>query len=126
MKTFLPLIILLSFLGGCNIDDNNNNSQKPITNPIPEDYLNNNGADIFFLDGYVFSYASDVSWVLKLNYTLGEEIGEITNQTEQASEFEDGSANVLPVGTKIYDTDTQAYIAIVNGKKIPYLKMMEG
>lgn len=68
----------------------------------------------------------NVDWVQELAYTLGEEIGEITKQTDSAQEFENGTSNKLPVGTKIYRTDTPLYIAIVDGKEIRYMEMIEG
>lgn len=95
-------------------------------NPTPKDYLNHEDADIFLLGDHVYSNAEDLDWVSELEYELGEELGEITNQADKASEFKDGTANKLPIGTKIFNTNTPAYIAIVNGKGIPYLKMVEG
>jgi hypothetical protein len=63
---------------------------------------------------------------LELDYELGEVMGEITRQTEKAIRFKYGTANKLPIGTKIYRTNTPVYIAIVDGEEIPYLKMVEG
>ena len=83
-------------------------------------------ADIFLLNGIVHSNMENVDWVQELAYTLGEEIGEITKQTDSAQEFENGTSNKLPVGTKIYRTDTPLYIAIVDGKEIRYMEMIEG
>ena len=67
-----------------------------------------------------------MEWVDELDYKLGEQIGEVTKQTDKASSFHNGTANKLPVGVKIYDTNTPVCIAIVNNKAIPYLKMIEG
>lgn len=63
---------------------------------------------------------------METEYTLGDEMGEITRQSENALFFKDGTANLLPVGTKIYDTDAPFYIVILDGKEIPYLPMLEG
>ncbi|WNF24927.1 hypothetical protein [Mesobacillus jeotgali] len=123
VKILLPLIILFIFLVSCNKDYSSSSS---ISNPTPKDYLKYDNADIFLLDGYVFSNAQDVKWVTDLDYELGVQIGEITEQEDKASKFKNGTANILPVGTKIYETDTPAYVAIINGKEIPYLKMVEG
>jgi hypothetical protein len=116
-KILLCISILFIFLFGCN---------GAKGNPTPKDFLKNESADIFLLDGIVFSNAQDIEWVSDLEYKLGEQIGYITKQRDKARSFKDGTANKLPVGTKIYETDTPAYIAIVNGKEIPYLKMLEG
>lgn len=67
-----------------------------------------------------------MEWVDELEYKLGEQIGEVTEQTDKASNFSNGTANKLPVGSKIYESDTPVTIVIVNDKHIPYLKMIEG
>lgn len=119
---------ILVILSGCGQTQNTklNTEVKSVENPTPQDFLKKENADIFVLDGIVFSNATNVKWVEELEYTLGEEIGEIIKQSDKADEFTNGTANKLPVGTKIYETDTQIYIAIADGKEIPYLKMVEG
>ncbi|WP_102346112.1 hypothetical protein [Bacillus sp. Marseille-P3661] len=122
----LPLLCFLNiFFAGCN-SDYSRLSGPSTGNPRPIDYLKYENADIFVLDGYVFSNAQDVEWVTELEYELGEEVGVITKQADRTSQFKDGAANKLPMGTKIFETDTPAYIAIVKGEEIPYLKMVEG
>jgi hypothetical protein len=49
-----------------------------------------------------------------------------TYQANQASKFKNGIANKLPIGTEIYETGTPVFIAIVDGKEIPYLYKVEG
>ncbi|WP_053075118.1 hypothetical protein [Ornithinibacillus californiensis] len=126
-KFLLFLTILLVVLSGCGNTQGNRQSET-IGNPTPKDFLEDGNADIFVLDGIVYSNVEDVDWVKESDYTIGEEVGEITKQSDKANEFENGTSNKLPVGTKIYETDTQIYIAIVDvdGKEIPYLKMLEG
>ncbi|TFJ92967.1 hypothetical protein E4U82_09455 [Lentibacillus salicampi] len=113
------------FLTDCSED-----SRNPLTNtygnPAPRDFLDSDNADIFYFDGLVYSNAEDVKWVQELEYELGEPFGEITRQTDKAVLFKDGTANKLPEGTEVYKTETPAYIAIVDGKEIPYIKMIEG
>lgn len=113
------LIITLTLLGCTNTSTGN---------PTPKDFLQYDDADIFLLDGIVYSNARDVEWIQELEYTLGEKIGEITKQTSKARSFKNGTANKLAIGTKLYSTDSDSIIviAIVNGKEIPYLKMIEG
>ncbi|MDC3417723.1 hypothetical protein [Aquibacillus salsiterrae] len=129
-KLLLSLSILfISLLLACNDDGYSINpfsSSSSITNPTPKDYLQNDNADIFLLDGYVYSNAQDVEWVTELEYEVGDQIGEITKQADKASQFNNETANRLPIGTKIFETNTPAYIAIVNGEEILYLKMVEG
>ncbi|AGX02886.1 hypothetical protein B14911_16285 [Bacillus sp. NRRL B-14911] len=117
-KILLPISMLCIFSVGCN--------KGLIDNPAPKDFLSDDSADIFLLGGIVYSNAQDVDWVSDLEYQLGEQIGEITKITDKAGSFKNGTANILPVGTKIYETDTPAYIANVDGEEIPYLKQIEG
>ncbi|MGN7402137.1 hypothetical protein ACTHO0_19980 [Cytobacillus praedii] len=123
LKILLSLSILFILLAGCN---NGYPGSPSAGNPTAKDYLKYDNADIFLLDGYVFSIAKDVEWVTELEYKLGEQIGEITVQANKAYKFKNGTANKLPVGAKIFATDTSAYIVIVEGEDIPYLKMVEG
>lgn len=121
MKTgrlVLLLTLLLLILTGCQ--------EAYKGNPTPKDFLGSSDADIFFLDSIVYSNAQDLEWVKELTYILGEQVGEITKNTDKARNFKNGTSNKLPVGTKIYETDTPAYIVIVDGKEIPYLGMYEG
>ncbi|MEW9051200.1 MAG: hypothetical protein AB2392_08585 [Neobacillus sp.] len=112
LLTILLMTVLM--VSGC---------RNELGNPRPEDFLHNERADIFQLDGIVYSH---VRGEQELNYTLGEQVGEIVRQTDKAWRFKDGSANKLPVGAKIYETDTEITIVIVDGKEIPYIKMLEG
>jgi hypothetical protein len=115
---FLVCIMLLLLLTACNTGYKGN--------PTPKDYLGNAGADIFVLDGIVHSNAQDVDWIQGLDYTVVEEVAEITKQSNKAWNFNSGTANKLPVGTKIYNTTAGFLIAIVEGEEIPYLGMYEG
>jgi len=40
----------------------------------------------------------------------------------QIKELKNWYINYLPVGTKIYITDTPAYIIVIDGKEVPYLE----
>lgn len=122
MKKLQRIMILLSMLllvlVGCNLGIKGN--------PTPKDFLGNAEADIFVLDSIVYSKLEDTDWVQELDYTLGEQVAEITKQSGKAWNFKNGTSNKLPVGTKIYETDTPVYIAIVEGEEIPYWGMYEG
>lgn len=119
----LLLLLLILVLSGCGME-----SYREIGkgNPTPRDFLEQDDADIFVLEGIVYTNAQEIEWVQELVYTLGDEIGEIRNKTDKAWNFRHGSANKLPVGTKIYATGTPAYIVVVDGTEIPYIGMYEG
>ena len=112
------MILLLVVLTGCD--------KGYKGNPTPKDFLGNTGADIFVLDNIVHSNAKDVDWIQGLDYTVVEEVAEITKKSNKAWNFKSGTANKLPVGTKIYNTTAGFLIAIVEGEEIPYLGMYEG
>lgn len=112
------MILLLVILTGCN--------KGYKGNPAPKDFLGNEGTDIFVLDNIFHSNAKDVDWIQGLDYTVVEEVAEITKQSNKAWNFKSGTANKLPVGTKIYNTTEGFLIAIVEGEEIPYLGMYEG
>lgn len=125
MKPAVVIMVLLLILSGCS------NSMMPsevvIENPTPKEMLAENpDADIFVMDGYVFSNAGHVEWVRQQEYELGEQVGEITRQTSYSWRFKEGTASKLPVGTKIFDTNAPFYIAVVDGQEIAYIKLLEG
>lgn len=122
MKRLL-LVTLFMFLSLCGCSSI---QEAYKGNPAPKDFLSNNNADIFMYEGIVYSNVEGVEWVLELDYTIGEEILEIKKQKTKAIGFRNGTANKLPVGTVIYETNTPVYIAIVDGVEIPYLAMLEG
>ncbi|MCM3638095.1 hypothetical protein M3152_10190 [Sporosarcina luteola] len=95
-------------------------------NPTPKDFLSHDNADIFMYEGIVYSNVEGVEWVLELDYTIGEQVLEIKKQKKKAFGFRNGTANKLPIGTVIYETNTPVYIVIINGEEIPYLAMIEG
>jgi hypothetical protein len=112
------ILILVMFTAGCNTGIKGN--------PAPKDFLKNAKADIFMLEDIVYSNAQNIEWVQQLDYKVGEQVGEITKQTDKAIVFTNGVSNKLPVGTKIYRTNNAVYIAVIEGEEIPYLAMLEG
>jgi len=117
-RLVLSVTFLLLVLSGCQ--------EAYQGNPTPKDFLGSSDADIFVLDSTVYSNTQDLEWVKELPYVLGEQVGEITKKTDRAWNFKSGTSNKLPVGTKIYKTDTLAYIVVVDDKEILYLGMYEG
>ena len=113
---------LLLFLAGCS---------QNIGNPTASDVIKENeDVDIFqWNDGIVYSNATNLEWVEKLELTKGEELGEIIRQTNSRWLFKDGAATKLPVGTKLYkanDDDTYTIIIELENKEIVYIALLEG
>ena len=130
-KTYL-LIIAVLLLSACNAQSSKDVEEEEYTtrNPTAEDILSSSpDADVFMAEGIIYSNAEEIDWVMELDLSLGEEVIEITKQTNNSSEFENGTATELPVGTKIYEPNEKRgaiYIAIVGGKEIRYIGLIEG
>lgn len=122
---FLLLSVCLFMLAGCG-NLQGNLEINSTSNPTPKEILKSNHADIFYLDEIVYSNAEHLDWVKEIEYKLGAEIGEITKVTSNGEDFNHGTANRLPKGTKIYKTNSLVYIAVVNGKEIRYIQLLEG
>ncbi|MFZ3579637.1 hypothetical protein [Virgibacillus sp. DJP39] len=125
----LSLILLLSIiLVACN-NQTTEDSGDQMGNPTAEEILSKNkDADIFLLNGVVYSNAEDIEWVNEQELTSDEEVGEIKKQTKDSKAFENYSATKLPVGTKLYKPVKKGdiYIVKVDGKEIRYLGLREG
>lgn len=128
-KRKLSLILFISaILIACN-NQTTENSEIQIGNPTAKEILlKNKAADIFALNGVVYSNAEDIEWVNEKELTLGQEVGEIKKQTNDSDAFENYTATKLTVGTKIYEPveNSSIYIVKVDDKEIRYIGLIEG
>ncbi|MBW8350025.1 hypothetical protein K0H71_11260 [Bacillus sp. IITD106] len=123
IKAKLFLFLFLSIvLAACN---NSGHIGNPTAKQI---LLENKDADIFVLDGIVYTNGEDIEWVNEVKLTLGEEVGEIKKRTNNGGKFENYTASKLEVGTKIYKPVEKGdiYLVIVDNKEIRYLGLREG
>jgi len=101
-----------------------------IGNPTAEDILSNDkNADIFNAHGVIYSKAVNIEWVSEQELVLGEKLLEIKQHTINSKDFEHGSATKLPIGTKIYKPKNGTgpiLIAVLDGKKVNYIGLIEG
>jgi PBP1b-binding outer membrane lipoprotein LpoB len=128
-KMILVVLLLAMAIVACSNQATPKEPEIVLDNPTPEEILaENENADIFVLNGIVYSNAEDIEWVNEKELTLGEEVGEIKKQTSNSDEFENYTATLLPVGTKIYQPVEKGdiYIVRVDGKEIRYLGLREG
>lgn len=129
---FKRKLFLILFLSTVLVACNNQTTDAPgndTGNPTAEEILSKNkDADIFVLNGVVYSNAEDIEWVNEKELTLGEVVGEIKKQTNKSDAFENNTASKLSVGTKIYKTVEKGdiYIVKVDDKEIRYLGLREG
>lgn len=97
------------------------------SNPDAEEILSiDPDADILQFDGII--YQTDIDWVEELELTQGEEVGEITSRTQSADDFEDGTANQLSEGTKLYKANERddVLLAETDGELKYYYALVEG
>ncbi|MCT2537676.1 hypothetical protein NC661_11410 [Aquibacillus koreensis] len=81
-----------------------------IGNPTAKEILDGNpDADILKLDGLIFSHSDHQEWGNGKEYTRGELIGEINNQTTNAWWFRNLYATKLPKGTKVHMPSEEGY-----------------
>lgn len=131
MKKFMHLFpILLLILVGCS-GSNGEEPDKSATTANPtakEVFTNNKDADIFLYREIVYQNAEDLDWVKDLELTKGKEVKEIKRIYSGKGDFPDHAATKLPVGNKVYEAQTnhQLLIAVVEGKEIPYIGLVEG
>lgn len=130
-----PLLLLLLFfvslvLISCNDDsvDQPTNDEN-IGNPNPKERLTKNpDADIIMVDDLTYINVEDIGREFYRELKLGKKALEIKTQTDDADDFENGTASKLAVGTAIYEaaSPNQGYIAVVNNEKRLYVIIAEG
>lgn len=124
--TFTFIVVCCFMIVGCtNNGELETNKEKTITthNPTVEEILSQDpDADILYIDDIV--YATNIDWVDELVLTKGEEIGEVEKNTTSSKEFINKTANVLPVGTKIYRAKERNGMLIADDKY--YYALVEG
>lgn len=118
-------------LAACsNNNKENETNEESIGNPTPEEILSDDkDADIFLMDGTVYTNAKDIEWVNEEELTAGEKVGEIKSQTDDSEEFENFTASKLPAETDIYEPEEKKgpiYIIKLDGEEIPYMGLIEG
>lgn len=124
------LIISIFMLSGCSSFQNNDNIETHETeNPNAEAVLQlDSEADIFQLDGVI--YQTNIDWIDELTLTPGDEISVIKSQEQDATAFENNTANNLPVGTKIYEPkeniDENVLLVELDGEIVNYYAIVEG
>jgi hypothetical protein len=124
----IPFLILAT---SCSSQTIQNNETKNLnSNPTVEKILSQSPeADIFVKDGIVYQNAKEIKWVKDLKLTKGDEVLSITGNSKKGEKFKDGMASKLPTGTKIYkpvEKNGPILIAVVDGKEIRYLGLVEG
>lgn len=134
------MVILLTLITGCSSetqtkntvgtkDGDNVHETNTIDNPTADEVLTKHKqTDIFLMNGIVYVNAEEIDWVIDLDLTIDEEVMEIIRRSDNGKDFIEGTASILPIGTKIYKPLEKGdiYIAIVDGKEVRYFGLREG
>lgn len=104
-----------------------NNEVLTIGNPNADKVLKMDpNANILMYQNIV--YNAGVQWVNDLKLTKDKLVTEITQQSEDGKDFENGTANKLTLGTKIYSVKDRNDILIAETKDgdIRFYNLVEG
>lgn len=121
----LMIVTCSIYLTGCN--GNVTEVTVDSKNPDAAEVLRlDKSADIFQWEGLI--YQTKIDWVDETEVTKKELVGEIVEISSSNKHFNDGMANKLPIGAKVYSTKERGDILIVeyDGKRKKYLGLGEG
>jgi len=124
-KSCLLFVVLINlFLVGCKtVTVNTIASKKP---NAAEALILDKQADIFQWEGNILK--TNIEWVDELELNEDKYIGEIKFNSSKAKDFKNGTANLLPIGAKIYSVKERKDIFIVKYDNVVkrYLILSEG
>jgi hypothetical protein len=103
-------------------------SHTTADNDSPEElYKQDNSIDLLVYNGTAYVNASDLDWVMELELTAGEKLGEI-GRTKVTKDFEGFDATVLETGTEVYSVkDRDDFVLVmIDNKLVPYYAYVEG
>jgi len=136
MKSYILSIFLLGnfLLWGCSSEElessiSSHQQTTVITtgNPTAQEILEiDPKADIFQWNDTI--YETNIDWVNELVLSEGDFVGVMKYHTSNPTDFVDFSANVLPIGTEIYEVMERNDILITkyNGELKYYYQLVEG
>lgn len=130
MRKFILVTSIILFIVGCKSPMAENEKTVTVGNPTATEILeDDHEADIFQHNNLIYINASKIDWVQEDVYEKGPEIDEIIKQTTASDEFVDGTASILPVGTKFFQIAGNGQLLLMvekEGKDIVYLALIEG
>ncbi|MBE9918245.1 copper resistance protein NlpE [Paenibacillus donghaensis] len=125
MILFVSFILMVT--SGCTSGNGIARKNYGIENPSAYKVLQSKpDADIFMYKGTV--YCSGIDWVNELNLTKDVQITKISQNNKDGLHFEDGTANHLSIGTRIYSVKERGDILIAETEKgdVRYYHLVEG
>lgn len=130
MRKFTLMVGVILLMTGCNFTSVGSEKIHTMNHPSAEEILaEDHEADIFQYNNVIYINAENIDWVQEDVYEKGAKISEITKQNDDSSQFIDGTANKLPVGTKVFQTKGNGLLLLMIEKEeeeIIYLGIVEG
>ncbi|MNI05035.1 hypothetical protein D3C73_579790 [compost metagenome] len=130
MRIVVFFLLFMCFITtGCTKDEILITSEqtKTIGNPTAEDVLTMYpNANVFLYKDTI--YNAGIPWVNELKLTKDIQITEITHQSKNGKAFNNGTANELAIGTKIFRVKERNDILIAETDKgdIRFYQLVEG
>lgn len=122
--TILVLVCSIIYLSGCTDHAQTVNVSSP---PNAKEILEmDKAADILQWNDAIFE--TGIEWVNELELKEDHKLGEITFHADKPSDFKNGSANYLSVGSEVYSVKDRNDILIIkdNNEIKRYLLLSEG
>lgn len=125
MKSIKILFLVFSivYLSGCT-----DNAQTVISSPPSAKEILEMDKDADILQWEDSLYQTNIEWVNELELTNDKKLGEIKFTTVKPSDFKNGSANILKIGTEVYSVKERNDIFIIKDQREikRYLLLAEG
>jgi len=126
-KYIIPTTIILGILllWGCSAREYT--TTVTTGNPTAQEILKmNSEADIFQWGGTI--YQTNIDWVDELILTEGDLVGTIEYNSSNPIDFKNATANILPIGTEIYQAKERNDVLIAKyGDELKYYyQLVEG
>ncbi|PRY83192.1 hypothetical protein [Alkalibacterium olivapovliticus] len=128
MHSNLSLLLLVSYISiltGCTTGTEE--QVVTISEITPEEILRlEPDADIFQYNDVI--YQTNIDWVDELELTTGKRVMTIEENASDPEGFSHGTANLLPIGTDIFEADGRhdVLIADVDDEYLYYMAIVEG
>jgi len=126
IKIIYLLIFSLFVLIGC-VDKNKEINVSVSKNPDAQEVLSlDSNADIFQWNDII--YKTNIDWINELQLTENLKVGKIETNSSNATEFKNGTANKLSVGTEIFTVKERNDVLMVkdDGVNKFYYLLAEG
>ncbi|MCC5895396.1 MAG: hypothetical protein JJU16_08050 [Alkalibacterium sp.] len=118
--TFFLLLTSFTLLTGCV-------EETTSSEVTPDEVLRlDPDADIFQYNDVI--YQTHIDWVDELELTTGNRVMTIEENASDPDDFTHGTANLLPIGTEVFEADGRQDILIaeIDGEYLYYLAIVEG